>query len=81
MEELDLEIEKIESGLKEEEESGLERGLDRQETKQKLDRLKNLRDLSRVEGVTSHVEFLEREVGLLRERNQQLLETIKKFTG
>lgn len=78
MEELDLEIEQIESDLKEDEMKP-ERGLDRQETKRKLGRLKNLRDLTALDGVTSHEEILEREVAMLRERNQQLVEDNKKL--
>lgn len=82
MEELDLEIQQAQSDLKEEnEKEGATPGkrLDRQETTRKLGRLKNLRDLTQLDGITSHEEFLERQVELLRTRNEQLLNDNKKL--
>lgn len=78
MEGLDLEIEKIESELSKDE-NDVDARLHRQETIRRLDRMKNLRDLTQLEGVTTHEQRLEREVELLRERNQQLLEDNKKL--
>jgi hypothetical protein len=45
----------------------------------KLNRLKNLRDLTQLDGITSHEEYLERQVELLRARNEQLLNDNKKL--
>ncbi len=77
MDELDEQIQQVESDLKEEkgeEEAVPDKTLDRQETMRKLNRLKNLRDLTQLDGITSHEEYLERQVELLRARNEQPVE-------
>ena len=80
MEGLEQEIEQVESDLKAEETNlPSERRLEREETKRKLVRMKNLRNLTQMDGTTSHEELLEREVALLRERNRQLLADNKKL--
>jgi len=77
---LDEEIEQAESDLNEEAKNlSRERVLHHEETQRKLDRMKNLRNLTQLDGVTSHEQLLEREVALLRERNRQLLEDNKKL--
>lgn len=73
---LDQEIQQIEADLSNEESTDAP---EQQETKRRLDRMKTLRDLAKLDGVTSYEERLEQEVKLLRERNQQLLEDNTKL--
>jgi len=77
---LEEEIEQVESDLNEEAKNlPPERVLQHEKTKRKLDRMKNLRNLNRLDGVTSHEQLLEREIALLRERNRLLLDDNKKL--
>jgi hypothetical protein len=70
MEDLDSDIKQVQSDLVDRNEDDT---LDRHETRRKLENLKNLRDLTQLDGVTSHEEYLERQARwpFLRTRMKQ----------
>lgn len=83
---LDLEIKQAEAELDTEELEQLvisppERRLKREDTKRKLERMKNMRRMQQLEGVTSREELLEREVTVLRERIRQLMDEVEDLRG